>query len=78
MFQKKMKEEIKRIGSTEDSIFSDLEVFESKSLLQVSPCPEGVRVPCSRSSHVQPSPSLCSSARCWLRWTTSSPPCRRR
>uniref|UniRef100_A0A096ME53 DUF4455 domain-containing protein n=1 Tax=Poecilia formosa TaxID=48698 RepID=A0A096ME53_POEFO len=35
MFQKKMKEEIKRIGSTEDSIFSELEVFESKSLLQL-------------------------------------------
>ncbi|XP_017162072.1 uncharacterized protein LOC103470801 [Poecilia reticulata] len=35
MFQKKMKEEIKRIGSTEDSIFSELEVYESKSLLQL-------------------------------------------
>ncbi|XP_032433445.1 uncharacterized protein ccdc180 isoform X3 [Xiphophorus hellerii] len=35
VFQKKMKEEIKRLSSTEDSIFSDLEVFESKSLLQL-------------------------------------------
>lgn len=35
LFQRRLKEETKQISVTEESIYSELEVFESKSLQQV-------------------------------------------
>lgn len=35
MFQRRLKEESKRIGVTEESIYSELEMLESRSLKEV-------------------------------------------
>lgn len=37
MFQQRLKKESKQISATEESIYSELEVFESSSLQEVTP-----------------------------------------